>query len=134
MSCSMDGGKKQLQTCIAGDQVLYRFGATDRSPDLDLIRPVTEVDFYPWPAASRTIWEEMKFENGGFSYLVSYAQERDPRTPEISGQVVVQKAGETLATLTCDPGSVRSAGYPLPIFDAKVAAGQQFNRATYSWE
>ncbi|MBT8154144.1 hypothetical protein KMP13_09600 [Epibacterium ulvae] len=134
VSCTFEGGKKQLQTCIAGDQVLYRFGATNRSPDLDLVRPVTEVGLAPWPGVSRTIWEEMTFENDGFSYLVAYAQDRDPGTTEISGRLMVQQGEDVLATLTCDPGSVVSAGYALPIFDAKRAAGQHYNHQTYSWE
>lgn len=134
ISCTFEDGKKHLQTCMAGQQVLYRFGLTDRSPDLDLIRPVTDVDHYPWPGVSRTIWESVTFENEGISYIVSYAQERDPRTPEISGHVMVQKGDELLATLYCDAGSVQSAGYPLPVFDAKTAAGQHFNRETYAWE
>lgn len=133
VSCTFDGGKKQLQTCMAGNQISYSFGRTRRTPDLALSRHIHHVDHYPWPGVSRTIWESFSFENAGISYRVYYAQERDPRTPEISGGLYVEQDEETLAELICDAGSVITEGYPLPIFDAKVAAGQHFDRETYSW-
>lgn len=134
VSCALEGGRKYLQTCLVGDQVTYSFGRTGRTPDLQLSRHVTEVFLYPWPAASRTIWESVTFENAGVSYRVYYAQERDPRTPEVSGGVYVERGEDVLAELTCDPGSVETAGYPLPLFDAKEAAGQIFDRNSYTWE
>lgn len=119
---------------MSGDHVSYEFGRRGREADLKLVRNVTEVDLYPWPGVSRTIWEQVSFENAGVFYRVFYAQERDPRTPELSGGLLVERDGETLAELTCDPGSVATSGYPLPLYDAKEAAGQVFNRATTGWE
>ena len=133
ISCTLEAGRKQLQTCLSEDQVTYSFGRTGRAPDLRLSRPVTEVDLLPWPGVSRTIWEQVSFENAGVLYHVYYAQERDPRVPDVTGGLSVERNAQILADLTCDPGSVMTAGYPLPLFDAKVAAGQLYNRSTQSW-
>ena len=134
VSCTFEGGKKQVQTCMAGDRLTYEFGRRGQPPELSLNRSITEVDMYPWSGVSRSIWEDIGFENAGIWYRVFYSQERDPRSTEVSGGIRVEQGETLLAELFCDAGSVETAGYPLPVFDAKTAAGQQFNHLTYTWE
>jgi hypothetical protein len=67
------------------------------------------------------------------TYLVHYAVERDPSDPEVRGGITVMRGDNVLAELACDPGSVVTSGYPLPVYDAKEAAGQCWDYQTHSW-
>lgn len=134
VSCTLKGGAKQLDTCLIGDHAMYRYGPTGAVPELDLLHPVTDVDMEPWPGVSRTIWEAVRFANKDVIYEVYYSIERDPEATEMSGGVTVLRGEETLASLACDPGSVTSGGYSLPLYEAKQAAGQCWNTSEFRWK
>ena len=91
-----------------------------------------------WPGVGRTIWEDMTFHNGDHSYTISRAMDRmiaedDPdQSTDMRGTVVVTKRNETLSELECDPGSV-SFGDFYPLFEAKEAAGQCWDREAFAW-
>lgn len=135
VSCTLKGGSKELTTCLQGDQVSYAFGSRGGNADLELQRNVREVNMVPWPGVGSSIWEEFTFENKGTSYTVYYSQERDPVAEEpLSGGVIVEQGGKELAHLQCDPGSVQSSGYGLPLFEAKERAGQVYSLDVGSWQ
>lgn len=136
VSCSLKKGQKTLQTCLREETVSYAFGATGRKPDLELRRHVTEVDLAPWPGVGSSIWEEFSLENKGVRYLVHYGMERSAQGGQsaLYGGVTVEQNGKVLAQLDCDVGSVVSAGYPLPLFEAKEAAGQTYSHESHSWQ
>ncbi|NVK13954.1 MAG: hypothetical protein HWE35_07200 [Rhodobacteraceae bacterium] len=134
VSCTFKGGAKTLTTCLHGEQATYVFGTPGRQPELEMKRDVREVGMTPWPGIGGSIWEEAIFVNGDVRYIVYYSISKDPgaRNP-MEGGVVVEQYGVELAHLRCDAGSVLS-GYPLPLFDAKVAAGQEYSMETGEWE
>lgn len=134
VSCSLKGGSRVLTTCLQGDQVSYAFGRRGADADLALQRNVREVNMVPWPGIGRSIWEEFTFDNEDTSYTVYYSQERDPSAElPLTGGVIVDQGGKELAHLQCDPGSVQSSGYGLPLFEAKERAGQVYSLGAGSW-
>ncbi|WP_152612601.1 hypothetical protein [Leisingera sp. ANG-M7] len=134
ISCTFKDGVRTLTTCLQGEQATYVFGRPGRQPELEMKRDVRDVDMTPWPGIGGSIWEEAIFSNGNVRYIVYYSLSKDPgaRFPMEAG-VIVEQNGEELAHLRCDAGSVDS-GYPLPLFDAKVAAGQVYSLETGQWE
>jgi hypothetical protein len=132
VSCTLKGGAKQLATCLDDTRVSYAFGAVGRAPELVLDHSVRDVDMRPWPGVGSSIWEEFTFYSKGISYVVHYAVERTP-DGQVSSGVTVMMGEQELAHLRCDPGSVVSAGYGLPLFEAKERAGQTYSFETRSW-
>lgn len=132
VSCTLKGGTKQLTTCLDGTRASYAFGSVGRAPELVLDQSVRDVGMRPWPGIGSTIWEEFTFHNKGVSYVVHYAVERAP-DGTVSGGISVMKGEQEIARLSCDPGSVMSAGYGLPLFEAKERAGQTYSFDTQSW-
>ena len=135
-ACTFNEGRKQVTTCLSGDVVSYAFGPVDAPPELGLVRHVTDVDMRPWNGFGRYINESFTLDNGGYGYTLRYAI--DKFAPEgssgVEGELWVEKGEDTLANLSCDPGSLKFSGYPLPLFKAKQAAGQLWNRETGLWE
>jgi len=132
MSCTLKNGAKQVTTCLQGDQARYVYGVPGRSPELSLMRSVREVDMRPWPGVGSTLWEEFTFRNKDISYAVHYSVERKPEG-QVSGGVTVLHGDRELASFSCDPGTVVSAGFGSPLFEAKERAGQSYSLETQSW-
>lgn len=135
VSCTLRKGTRQLETCLSGTQATYAFGRHGAAPDLFLQRAVTEVEMQPWPGVGSAIWEAFVFENQGVTYRVHYGVERGgaAESPAYGG-VTVEQDGKELASFDCDVGSVLTSGYPLPLFEAKEAAGQVYSLETQSWQ
>ena len=133
IACTLKGGTKRVETCLMGESALYRFGPVGGTPELELSAHIRDVGMTPWPGVSRSIWEAVIFYNRDISYEVSYAIDRDPEANEVTGSVAVLRGDDTLAILDCDRGTVQSAGYPLPLFDAKERAGQCWRFESHDW-
>ena len=133
VSCTLKGGAKQLDTCLMGDQALYRYGPRNGAPELELRHHVRDVDMQPWPGVSRTIWEGFTFFNKDLGYEVYYSIDKGPELTDIRGGITVLRGDKTLASLECDPGSVISSGYSLPLYEAKEAAGQCWDHSQFAW-
>ena len=133
VSCTFKNGAKQLDTCLIGNQALYRYGPSGGQPELDLAAHVRDVGMIPWPGIGRSIWEAVIFRNADISYEVSYSIDRDPENSEMQGGITVMKGDKMLAVLECDPGSVVSGGYSLPLFEAKERAGQCWRFDSRDW-
>ena len=82
LSCTTGRGTKQLDACITGDRVTYRFGP-HTAPDLRLSAPIKEVAHQPWPGIGRAIWESTTFRNGAFSYEVYGAYDKIDQTSSL---------------------------------------------------
>ncbi|WP_164661037.1 hypothetical protein [Tropicibacter sp. Alg240-R139] len=132
VSCTLKGGAKKLTTCLDGTRASYAYGSTGRAPELLLDHSVRDVGMRPWPGVGSTIWEEFTFYNKDVSYVIHYAVERTPEG-NVSGGITVMKGNQELAHLACDRGSIESAGYGLPLFEAKERAGQIYSPETQSW-
>jgi hypothetical protein len=135
VSCTLRKGTRQLETCLSERLVTYAFGRQGATPDLSLQRAVTEVEMQPWPGVGSAIWEAFALENKGVVYRIHYGVERAGSTEAPAyGGVTVEQDGKELASFDCDVGSVQTSGYPLPLFEAKEAAGQSYNAETQSWD
>lgn len=113
MTCTFSNGAKRLETCRGDGLASYWFGKSDGRAELALTAQAGEFSYTPWPGVSRTIWEELSFQNNGVTYTVQGAHERiwpESQDAEVTvittGGVIVSQNGTDLARLTCDPGSV----------------------------
>jgi hypothetical protein len=131
--CTVKGGVKSLDICLQGDTAYYRFGPKGGAAELILAHSVRDIHLTPWNGVSSSIYEELEFWAGDVTYQVHFAQARiAAETPELSGGIVVFKADQTLAELSCDDDSVQSRDF-YALFEAKERAGQCYNHATFSW-
>ncbi|MFD1343194.1 hypothetical protein [Litorisediminicola beolgyonensis] len=130
--CTTTKGEKALDICLQDAVAYYRFGAVSGPAELLLADAATDVAMAPWPGIGRTIWEELTFANGHYSYTVHYGIERTPDAPPPMGGVIVRKGDEVIASVDCDPGSLTSHDF-YPLFQAKEAAGQVWCRDDGTW-
>lgn len=134
VSCSLRQGALYLETCLLGDYATYAYGKTGLRPELALARPVTQVDMTPWPGIGRYIWEDFTFFNGDVSYQVFYSIDKLAEAGSgLTAGLTVRQGAQTLAEFSCDEASVVTAGYGLPLFEAKQLAGQIYSLETQSW-
>lgn len=131
--CDIAENTKQLETCLSGDTVTYAYGVKGQTPELQLSRHVRDVEHTPWPGIGRWIWEEIAFLNAEYAYRVIYSFERNPETMVLAGELEVWNGDDVITSLTCDPDSIDFSGFPSPVYDAKVAAGQAWDFDTKRW-
>lgn len=132
--CSFNDGKKQVTTCLLDNIASYAFGPVGSLPELGLIREVRDVDMRPWNGFGRYINESFTFENSGYSYTLRYSIDKFAEEGEgLEGELWVNKGEESLVDLICDPGSLKFSGYSLPLYEAKEAAGQVWDREAEVW-
>lgn len=131
VSCTANAGGKALDLCADGRHVLYRYGDTGASPEIELIMGVAEVGYTPWPGVSSSIWESVTLTNGAYSYEVYSSIARDPSKPEVSGGVEVLLHSKRLATVACDAGSTVTEIDGL--YDMREAAGLCYDHSAFAW-
>lgn len=131
--CDIADSTKHLETCLTRDTVTYAFGVKGQTPELSLTHKIRDVEHTPWPGIGRWIWEEIALFNEGYAYRVSYSFERDPENIAIEGALEVWKGDDVLASLECAPDTIDFSGFPSPVYDAKVAAGQAWDFDTKRW-
>lgn len=127
-SCPIGG--KTLDVCYWKGMLTYRFGPEGK-PELTLTEPLETVDYFPWPGIGRAIWESVSFRNEGVTYEVWSSFDRLDENAVMEGGVNVLTKDETLATLTCNKGSVES-GLDR-ITDLKAGIGQCWDYETRVW-
>lgn len=135
-ACDMGEGR-DLRVTLSDATATYAFGHPTNS--LTLTRDVRDVHLTPWPGIGRTIWEDVVFQNAGYSYLVHASIERiDPENENddietnISGGIIVSRGETQVAKLSCLAGTV-DFPWGTELFDAKVAAGQCFDQTSRLW-
>ncbi|MEM9579784.1 MAG: hypothetical protein AAF891_03790 [Pseudomonadota bacterium] len=130
--CTFKGGTKEVRVCLQGEVVLYSYGDRGRTPELVMGRREIGVNMTPWSGVGRSIWEEITFYNGTYSYILSYAIDRQIEGAPVEGRLIVADGDSEVAELVCDTGSVTAHDF-YPLFEAKEAAGQRYCRDTFSW-
>ena len=133
ISCSFNNGAKTAETCLSGDVATYRFGPTGGPTELEMSRHVRDVDMQPWSGFGRWISEGFTFANGEYRYHFRYAIDKLAEENWLEADLWIGRGETRLAELICDPDSIKTSGYPLPIFDAKVAAGQLWDHEELIW-
>ena len=91
-----------------------------------MIRNVRDVGMRPWNGIGRYLWESFSFYRGDYEYDIHYAVDRLTEGNPIEAGLTVIQNGNVLADLTCDADGIATVGYPLPLFDAKIAVGQEW--------
>ncbi len=130
-SCTMGGGKKVLDVCLAGDTLGYSYGKVGRSPDLVLRAHVRNANYVPWNGIGRALYEEVRFYNKDVTYIVWGAVDRLTSGNPVTGGVVVEQNGKTLARLECDPNRA-SYGFE-QVYQQMEALGQCWDHTARSW-
>lgn len=129
LSCPI--GKKHLELCLTSQSLTYSFGPKG-APEITLTDAIREVAYSPWPGVGGTIFDSVTFTNRGTSYEVWTSLERNPDNAQTEAGINVIEGGQIIAELACAPGSVTSDLYP--VFVAKEAAGQCWNREAQAWQ
>ncbi len=122
-----------LDTCLAGNQLIYRYGKTNGPDELYLVRHVREVGMTPWPGVGHTFWEDFTVYNQGYGYTVYYSFDRDADVREISAGLSVGQGEFVIAERNCEAGSLEFSGTGFPLYDAKVSAGQVWAYEKQVW-
>jgi hypothetical protein len=127
-SCQI--GQKTLQVCYWKGMLIYTFGREGK-PELALNEPLETVAFTPWPGIGSSLWETVAFRNEGYVYEVWTSVERDPEaTSGRDGGVRVLQGDQTVAELTCDPGTAT----PMEtLYDLKAGIAQCWDSEASSW-
>ncbi|MHA7876383.1 hypothetical protein [Roseivivax sp.] len=133
MRCTVKEGARQLDLCLQGGVLIYRYGPPEGPAEMLLARPVTEVDMLPWPGIGRYFWEVLTLYNGPVAYELYVSADRLDLEAPAEGGVTVIEDGEALAQLTCDPGTLSEMDL-YPVFEAKEAAGQRYCPESQSWD
>ena len=130
VDCTVTNSRKQLELCLDGGRLTYRFGRPG-APELELTRDLSEIAYTPWPGIGRTIWEDVEITNEGVTYAIHSWVERPLDTGEAprsgTGLIVLQGA-EPLAELTCQGDAAADFS---PIGEALIARG--FCHAPEGW-
>ncbi|MFY0634714.1 MAG: hypothetical protein JXQ91_12955 [Vannielia sp.] len=130
MMCTMKGGAKELRGCWGPGDAGYQFGPEGGAPELVISVPLAQLDFIPWAGVGSSIWEEVNFANADVQYSIWHRVDRAPEGDPPSAGVTVTRGDETLAELTCDPGTI-SANFE-GLYQAKAAIGQCWR--DFSWQ
>lgn len=128
VSCPI--GKKQLEVCLTGSTVQYRFGPAGR-PELSLFNPIETVDYVPWNGIGRYINDMVVFHNAATSYEVWVSLDKMDTAADYTGGINVLRGGALLAQLTCNPGPKVLNLTPLSF--AKEAVGQCWDPGMAHW-
>ncbi|WP_333817355.1 hypothetical protein [Tabrizicola sp.] len=124
-------GKKTLEICYWKGALIYSFGPIGK-PELTIAEPLETARYTPWPGFSRSIWDSVAFLNDSTTYEVWSSFDRLDENAVLEGGVNVIQGDKTLATLTCDKGSVaRSLD---AISDLKAGIGQCWIHETQAWD
>ncbi len=123
-------GKKVVEVCAWRGELTYSFGRKG-SPELILYEPLETVAYTPWPGIGRAIWDSVAFQNEGVTYEVWSSFDKIDENAVLEGGVNVMEGDKTLATLTCDKGSVTRALDA--IGDLKAGIGQCWDFDSRRW-
>ncbi|MBL9073106.1 hypothetical protein [Tabrizicola sp.] len=123
-------GKKTLEVCYWKGALIYSYGREGK-PELTIAEPLETVAYTPWPGIGRAIWDTVAFQNDGTTYEVWTSFDKMDENAILEGGVNVMQGDKTLATLTCDKGSVIHSLDP--ILDLKARIGQCWAPDTQSW-
>ncbi|MEL6683990.1 MAG: hypothetical protein AAFN63_01135 [Pseudomonadota bacterium] len=139
MSCQIEGQSEHVSVCFDDDVAEYVFGP-EGQPELSLSEPVQTLSYTPWPGVGRSIWEDVTFRNGAYTYTVFGGFDRmfgdeteEDHAQPFFGGVHVRRGDVSVAELTCDRTTVDFA-WGGGLWDAKQAAGMTWNFETRQWE
>jgi hypothetical protein len=137
-SCQIESRNTEVFVCFDDQVATYSYGPIGGAPDLFLSEAIARVDFEPWSGLGTAISESVTFYNGDYAYDVGGGFDRPFSDEEMLlpirrfGWVEVTESGEIVASLECIPETV-GYGFGGGIYDIKVAAGQTWDSASFTW-
>jgi hypothetical protein len=127
-SCTI--GRKTLDVCHWKGALIYRYGP-EGNPELTIAEPLETVAYTPWPGIGRAIWDTVAFQNDGVTYEVWTSFDKMDESAVLEGGVNVMQGDTSLASLTCDKGSV-AHGLDV-ISDLKAGIAQCWDPEGQAW-
>ena len=139
MSCNIAASTKTLSVCYDDANAYYRFGVAGEVPELVLQSTIADLDYRPWNGLGRAIWEEVGFENQGYTYAVHAGFDR-PWGDEVYedvlernfGAVSVTRNGDIIAELECARATVDYSWDDL-LWKAKENLGFTWDDRALEW-
>ncbi len=108
LSCTVEGGARTLNLCLAGDTLHYAFGPTGGTPTLEMTRSFADVAYTPFAGTGATIYENVTLYNGNYGYeMFTSSRLRVDPDAKAEGGIIVRLPGGETQTLTCDAGAVQ---------------------------
>lgn len=140
LSCQIEGQTTALEVCFDSSFATYSYGPIGGPAELKLSERLARLGYTPWPGMGRSIWEDVTFTNGDYSYTVfggfdrmfGDETEEDHPTP-LFGGVSVLKGDAEIASLTCDRASVVFGWNGNDIAAAKMNAARELEYHLRSW-
>lgn len=131
--CTASGGTKLLRVCTTEEAARYSFGRLGQQPELELFAEMQALDYRPWNGIGRSYYEQVTFYNAGHAYTVYFNLDRLEEDPlrSITGGVAVNRNGEEIANVSCDPGSITNGLDAL--YGQKQAVGQCWDHSNFLW-
>lgn len=130
LSCDMGKGRI-LAVHIDQGVGYYSFGPA-AAPEISLAQDLRNISGTAWNGIGRSIWEDITFENKGYSYRVWYAIDRLVEGHPTDGGVAVLKDNQEVASLECVKGTAEDGGFG--VSDGFEAAGLCWNPEVQRFE
>lgn len=115
-TCKTSHGK-HIDLSVQGNVITYSFGKIGENPDITLRVPKSQTSTFQWDGYTSSMTYRVNVPNGITSYSVFWSAIRDPESVNpVSAGVDVSSNGRRLATVACDPNTVKQSleGVDLP--------------------
>lgn len=98
--CTAEKANKQVALFKQGDNFIYQYGVDMAAPELQLVRPSSQVIKEPWNGIGRYIWDNITLKNKEYSYTVRHSYDKidDIALAEVS----IAKNGAFITSVKCD--------------------------------
>lgn len=104
-SCDIANKNRTLTLTQSGNTISYAYGKKNASPELALTVPVSAVELFAWEGIGRYHNHTIGVPNGNYLYTVY--KSIDSREATLTHGVNIEKNGNFLADLVCDPATVK---------------------------
>ena len=104
-SCDIANKNRTLTLKQSGNTISYAYGKKNTSPELALTVPVSAVELFSWEGIGRYHNYTIGVPNGQHLYTVY--KSIDSREATLTHGVNIEKNGNFLADLVCDPATVK---------------------------
>ena len=104
-SCDIAKKGRTVTLTQTGKQVSYAYGKKNTAPELALTVPLSSVELYAWDGFGRHHTHSIGVPNGQYLYTVYTSL--DTMEQKISTGIAIEKNGEFITDLQCDPKTIR---------------------------
>ena len=101
-ACQIAQSHKQVQLCLHGERLHYRFGAPGAKPELQFSQRLHYAEFTPWNGMGERYWSSVQVRNGAWGYAMTVSYLRGAEDAQAQAHIQVLLRGEIKRQLTCD--------------------------------